>query len=77
MDLKLKSAPFKIGDKVVTSYFEDEAGVPRTVKRIVKGDFETNYGVQADEGDACPHCGRKYSELPLLASSWFKGAPHD
>lgn len=75
MTKKKIAPPFSVGDKVTTTYFEDESRIVRTVTMVSADDsFETGYGVLADQGDPCPCCGRAWSAVPLVASSWFERA---
>lgn len=73
--MKLTKPPFKLGDKVTTTYYPDEHKIVRTVIGIYTHEgCESGYIVRADGGICCPTCNRKGTEItqPPLDSYWFK-----
>jgi hypothetical protein len=66
--------PFKVGDKVTTSYHGSDKSVIRTVTNIIKKwDCESGWVVEADGGMECPCCGHRASvKTPPIDSGWFE-----
>jgi hypothetical protein len=69
----MKKAPFKIGDKVTTSFLEHEEGLVRTVIGISQSSTsESGWAIVADGGEPCPCCGRIGTETRWIDTGWFK-----
>lgn len=68
--------PFKVGDKVTTSFHIDDVTCIRTVIEVVQSNSQSGWGVRADGGQPCPCCGRQgrmvqnYRGEPI-DSKWF------
>jgi len=70
----MKTPPFKIGDKVTTSFHTDDENIVRVVCRIEKSSkFTSEWGIMVEnEYDCCPTCSRYILSIPILIdSSWF------
>jgi hypothetical protein len=82
-------APFKVGDKVTSKYYDsgdppDESDFVRTVVGVAPGDqYMSGWGIHADGGNPCPTCGHlmgrhvppQWGEAERYAdTSWFKKA---
>jgi hypothetical protein len=64
---KLEHAPFSVGDKVQTDYFEKFVDVVRTVTNLERSEHtQSGWSAKADDGGM-----RKARELPFIDVGWF------
>lgn len=74
--------PFKVGDKVTTDFYTDEADVVRTVMSVRRyANCTSGFLVVADGGEPCVCCGhRPGTPTPGpngIDSTWFKNAEEE
>lgn len=65
--------PFKKGDKVTTTYLLDEKDIVRKVISCTQQLWDKNlFLMNVDEGELCPHCGRRGRRIRQIGAAWFK-----
>lgn len=76
MTIKMNKQPFKVGDKVTSSFFTKENDVVRKVLSCEEGNYGSGWGASADGGEMCPCCKRFLgTPIHMIDSHWFKKAP--
>jgi hypothetical protein len=69
----MNKPPFKVGDKVRTTYHHREENVIHTVYKVVKDQWcVSGWRVNADGGTPCPTCGAVKGKPVSADSNWFE-----